>query len=168
MRGRVGVGRGESAGGETCPMRGRASVGRGGGDLTCLTRAVINRVGCGDTRHDDQTFAETCQVFVREGSLLAVRPVPCGGGRARGEGLVNGLCHGLTDGNGLSGVGRGESAGSETCPMRGRADVGREESAGGETCPCGGGRVWREGSLLAVRPVPCGGGERGERRVCWR
>ena len=49
---------------------------------------------------------------------------PCGGGRARGEGLVNGLCHGLTDGNGLSGVGRGESAGSETCPMRGR-EIGR-------------------------------------------
>jgi len=45
---------------------------------------------------------------------------PCGGGR-----LVNGLCHGLTDGNGLSGVRRGESA-------------------GGETCPCGGGRAWGE------------------------
>ena len=59
---------------------------------------------------------------------------PCGGGR-----LVNGLCHGLTDGNGLSGVGRGESAGSETCPMRGRVGVRRGESAGGETCPCGGG-----------------------------
>ena len=59
-------------------------MGRGGGDLTCLTRAVINRVGCGDTRHDDQTFAETCQVFVREGSLLAVRPVHAGEG-GRGE-----------------------------------------------------------------------------------
>ena len=42
--------------------------------------------------------------------------------------------------------------------MRGRAGVGRGESAGGETCPCGGGRVWGEESLLAVRPVPCGGG----------
>ena len=36
-------------------------------------------------------------------------------------------------------VGRGESAGDETCPMRGRVSAGRGESAGGETCPCGGG-----------------------------
>ncbi|MBI5841217.1 MAG: hypothetical protein HZB19_14055 [Chloroflexi bacterium] len=54
-----------------------------------------------------------------EGSLLAMRPVPCGGER-----LVNGLCHGLTDGNGLGGAMERESAGGETCPMRGRASVG--------------------------------------------
>jgi len=75
-----------------------------GGDLTCLTRAVIKRVRCGDTCHDDQTFAETGQVFVREGSLLARRPVHAG-----------------------------------------RASAGREKSAGEETCPCGGGRAWGEG-----------------------
>ena len=62
MRGRVSVGRGESAGGETCPCGGERARGEGG-DLTCLTRAVIKRVRCGDTRHDDQTFAETCQVL---------------------------------------------------------------------------------------------------------
>ena len=83
------------------------------------------------------------------GSLLAVRSVPCGGGRAWGEGLVNGLCHGLTDGNGLGGA-------------------MERESAGGETCPCGGGRTWEERSLLAGRPVHAGEGEGEERRVCWR
>ena len=109
---------------------------------------------------------------------------PCGGGR-----LVNGLCHGLTDGNGLSGVGRGESAGGETCPMRGRVGVGRGESAGGETCPMRGrasvgrgvgkrtlsrthgrkriGRRDGEGSLLAMRSVHAGEGERGEMGVFW-
>ena len=86
MRERVSVGGGESAGEEACPCGGERARGEGG-DLTCLTRAVIKRVRCGDTCHDDQTFAETGQVFVREGSLLAVRPVPCGGGRAWGEGV---------------------------------------------------------------------------------
>jgi len=64
--------------------------------------------------------------------------------------------------------------------MRRKAGVGRGKSAGGETCPCGGG-AWGERSLLAVRPVHAGEGERGERRllavrpvhagergVCWR
>ena len=47
--------------------------------------------------------------------------------------------------------------------MRGRVGVGRGESAGGETCPCGGGRARGEESLLAVRPVHAGraGGGRG-------
>ena len=39
---------------------------------------------------------------------------PCGGGR-----LVNGLCHGLTDGNGFGGAMERESAGDETCPCGG-------------------------------------------------
>ena len=69
---------------------------------------------------------------------------------------------------GRTGVGREESAGGETCPMRGRTGVGREESAGDETCPRGGGRARGEWSLLAVRPVHAGEGERGERGVCWQ
>jgi len=32
-------------------------------NLTCLTRAVINENHHGDTRHNHQTSAETCQVF---------------------------------------------------------------------------------------------------------
>ena len=72
---------------------------------------------------------------------------PCGGGR-----LVNGLCHGLTDGNGLSGVGRGESAGVETCPMRGRAGAGR--GVGKRT-------LSRTHGLKRI-------GRRGGRGVCWR
>ena len=32
-------------------------------DLTCLTRAVINQNDCVDARHDDRTYAETCQVL---------------------------------------------------------------------------------------------------------
>ena len=60
-------------------------------------------------------------------------------------------------------VGRGKSAGEETCPcgegecgerevcwrrdlsMRERVSVGGGESAGEETCPRGGGRAWGEG-----------------------
>ena len=52
--------------------------------------------------------------------------------------------------------------------MRGRASVERGESAGGETCPMRGRRAWGEESLLAVRPVHAGEGERGEKGVCWR
>ena len=44
--------------------------------------------------------------------------------------------------------GERESAGGETCPMRGRAGVGR-------------------GRLLAMRPVPCGGGRVWGGGVCW-
>ena len=51
MRGRTGVGREESAGDETCPRGGGRARGESEGDLTCLTRAMINRVGCRDTRH---------------------------------------------------------------------------------------------------------------------
>ena len=36
---------------------------RAGADLTCLTRAVINQNDCVDARHDDRTYAETCQVL---------------------------------------------------------------------------------------------------------
>jgi len=83
--------------------------------------------------------------------------------------------------------GERESAGGETCPMRGRAGVGRGgpvamgpvQAGGGEPrgegrllamrpVPGGGGRAWGEGSLLAVRPVRAGEGGRGERGVCWR
>ena len=56
-------------------------------------------------------------------------------------------------------MGRGESAGDETCHMQGRARRG--ESASDETCPCGGGRAWGEGSLLAMRLVHAGEGEGG-------
>jgi len=56
---------------------------------------------------------------------------------------------------GEAGVGRGESAGDETCHMQGRARRG--ESASDETCPCGGGRAWGE--------PPSGMLREG---VCWR
>ena len=72
---------------------------------------------------------------------------PCGGGR-----LVNGLCHGLTDGNGLSGVRRGESAGGETCPMRGRVGVRREVGKRTLSRTHGRKRIWR----------------RDGEGVCWR
>jgi len=39
----------------------------------------------------------------------------------------------------------------------------REESAGDETCPMRGGRARGEGSLLVMRPVHAGEGECGER-----
>ena len=42
----------ESAGGEACPCGGGWAWGESEGDLTCLTRAVINRVGCVDMGHD--------------------------------------------------------------------------------------------------------------------
>ena len=64
-------------------MRGGVSVGRVEGDLTCVRRAVINRVGCGDMGHDDRTFAETCQVFAR-GESPGDETCPCGEGE-RGE-----------------------------------------------------------------------------------
>ena len=97
------------------------------------------------------------------GSLLAVRSVPCGGGRAWGEGLVNGLCHGLTDGNGLGGAMERGVCWRGELSHAGGGGVGKGEFAGDETCPCGGGRAWREGSLLVGRPVHAGEGERGER-----
>ena len=50
----------------------------------------------------------------------------------------------------------------------GEASVGRGESAGDETCPMRGRRARGEGSLLAGRPVHAGEGEGEERRVCWR
>jgi len=77
----------------------------------------------------------------RRGSLLAMRPVHAGEGE-RGE---------------------RESAGDETCPMRGRVRVGRGESAGDETCPTRGRAGVGRGSLLVVRPVHAGEGGRGER-----
>jgi hypothetical protein len=38
-----------------------------GGNLTCLIRAVVNRVACEDMDHDDRTLAETCQVLQEAG-----------------------------------------------------------------------------------------------------
>ena len=68
MRRKAGVGRGKSAGGETCPMRGRAGAGRGVGKRTLSRTHGRKRIG----RRDG------------EGSLLAVRPVHAGEG-GRGE-----------------------------------------------------------------------------------
>jgi len=72
-------------------------------------------------------------------------------------------------------VGRGESAGGETCPCGG-GRVWGDGVCWRLACPCGGGRVWGEESLLAVRPVHAAGGRaRGEppsgmlrEEVCWR
>jgi len=36
------------------------------GNLTCLIRAVADQSHRMDMRHDDRTFAETCQVLLQE------------------------------------------------------------------------------------------------------
>ena len=66
----------------------------------------------------------------------------------------------------MSGLTRGESAGGEACPMRGRAASGDERLLAARPVPCEGGSAWGEGSLRAVGPVHAGEG--GERGVCWR
>jgi len=148
----------ESAGDETCPMRGRASARRGesAGDETCPCGGG-RAAGRGESAGD-----ETCPMRGREGV-------------GRGESAGGETCP----------RGGGESAGEETCPMRGRAGAGRGESAGDETCPMRGragagrgvgkrtlsrthgrkriGRRDGEGSLLAMRPVHAGEGECAER-----
>jgi hypothetical protein len=95
-----------------------------------------------------------------------MRPVPCGGGNPLCPSDISPKYDNDNLGCGVSGwiVGFGgdlamravhagegecaerESAGDETCPMRGRG------SAGGETCPCGGGRAWggSEGDLTCL------------------
>ena len=82
--------------------------------------------------------------------------------------MVNGLCHGLTDGNGLGGAMERESAGDETCPCGGGRTWEERSLLAVRLVPCGGGRTWEERSLLAGRPVHAGEGECGERGVCWR
>ena len=111
------------------------------------------------------------------GSLLVVRPVRAGEGEC-GE---RGVCWRRDLSHAGEGAGRWESAGGETCPMRGRAGVGRGESAGEENCPMRGRAAWGKGSLLAMRPVHAGEGSlltlrpvhageggREESGVCWR
>jgi len=96
-----------------------------------------------------------------EGSLLAGRPVHVGEGSPLAVRSVHAG----------EGAWREESAGDETCPMRGRAGAGRGESAGDETCPCGGGRVWGEGLVNGLyHGLTDGNGLGGamERGVCWR
>ena len=171
-------GEGEREEREVCWRRdlshaGEAGAGResAGGEIGVrpeyVSSAPLSDLGdCVDMGHDLSDFRGDMSGLSRGESLLAVRPVPCGGGR-----LVNGLCHGLTDGNGLSGVGRGESAGGETCPMRGRASVRRGVGKRTLSRTHGRKRIGRrdgEWSLLTVRPVHAGEGGRGERGVCWR
>ena len=162
MRGRVSVRRGGSAGGETCPMRGRAGVGRGVGKRTLSRTHGRKRIW----RRDG------------EGSLLAMRPVHAGeGGRGK-----RGVCwRGDLSMRGRARVRKGESAGGETCPCGGEGSllamrpVHAGEGERGERRVCwrgdlsmqGRARVGR-GSLLAMRPVHAGEGGRGERGVCWR
>jgi len=56
---------------------------------------------------------------------------------------------------GRADVGRGESAGDETCPCRG-GERGERDSAGDETCPMQGRASVGRRSLLAMRPVHAG------------